>query len=63
MTSQEPTVWEVAEELAMLNRKLQERRDPSLEGALDVIYGAVADLDALAGGIARPGVRELLRDA
>ena len=55
-----PTIWEVAEGLTALYWTLWERRDPSLEGALDALFDAVADLDTLAGGITRPSVRRLL---
>ena len=54
---------EIDEDLTALYWQLYERRDESLEAALDALYGAVVDLDALAGGIARPNVRKLLNDA
>jgi hypothetical protein len=55
-----PTIWEVAEALAALYWTLWERRDPSLEGALDALFDAVADLDTLMGKIPHEGVRGLL---
>ena len=55
-----PTIWEVAEGLTALYWVLWERHDPSLEGMLDALFDAVADLDTLAGGITRPAVRRLL---
>jgi hypothetical protein len=55
-----PTIWEIAEELTALYWALWERRTPALESALDALFDAVADLDTLAGGIARSSVRALL---
>jgi hypothetical protein len=55
-----PTIWEIAEALAALYWELWERRDQSLDGSLDSLFDAVADLDTLAGGISRPSVRQLL---
>ena len=55
-----PTIWEVAEALAALYWQLYQRRDESLEAALDALHAAVGDLDTLAGGITRPSVRKLL---
>jgi hypothetical protein len=50
----------IAEQLAALYWTLYERREAALDGALDALFDAIADLDTLAGGITHEGVRALL---
>ena len=50
----------IAIQLAKGYRLLLDRRDPTLEPALDTIFGALASVDVLAGGLGDPVVRSLL---
>ena len=55
-----PTLTEIADRLARTYGQLLARDDPTLEGALDALFDALADLDTLAGGFTAPAVRAML---
>ena len=46
--------------LAPAYQLLMERDDPELEPALDAVFGALASVNVLAGGITSPAVRKTL---
>ena len=55
-----PALVAIAERLATAYRLLLERSDPKLDPALDAVFGALASIDMLAGGLTSPTVRETL---
>jgi hypothetical protein len=57
-----PTLAEIAERLAGTYWQLLARNDPALEVPLDALFDAIAELDAVVGGMSAQSVRDLVGD-